>query len=179
MARLRLLRLCDELDAAHGGPEPEERGQVELAASWLPARRPPGAAAGARLVLDAGAVLALLGPAGRARAWVRWMAEHGGVVVVPAPVVADVVAAANGREPELERALRGLMGGAGPEVVDEDVARLAGWLRKRAGGRGDAVDALVAAEALVGGDPAVVLTGRVQELRDILRGVDRVAVVGV
>jgi glycine/D-amino acid oxidase-like deaminating enzyme len=46
-------QLCDELDAAHGGAEPEERGQVALAASWLPARRPPGAAAGARLVLDA------------------------------------------------------------------------------------------------------------------------------
>ncbi len=179
MARLRLLRLCDELDAVHGGPEAEERAQVELATTWLPARRPSGAVARARLVLDAGAVLALLGPAGRARAWVRWMAERGGVVVVPAPVVADVVATANGREPELERVLRGLMGGAGPEVVDEDVARLAGWLRQRAGDRADPIDALVAAEALIGGDPAVVLTVRVHELRDLLRGVDGVAVVGV
>lgn len=132
-------------------------------------RQPP---ADGRIVLDSGGLSAFTGRSPRARAWLRWINQHGGNVVVPAAVLVETVTGDAGRDAETNRVLRVLHGPAGPAPIDGRLARLAGALRYRAGGDqagGDhGIDALVAAEAVRTQAPIVVLTSDPDDLSALL-----------
>ncbi len=98
-----------------------------------------------RLVLDAGAILALARGATAARAKLKRAIREGYVVIVPTPVVAQVHRGGRARA-AMDRVLKAVDVFAPTSV---ETARCAGELLGRAG-MADAVDAIVAAEALVG-----------------------------
>lgn len=126
------------------------------------------APAAPRCVLDSGALTAMIGPSLRARAWIRWIAEHQGMLVVPTPVLVETVTGDAGRDAEVNRVLAVLERAAGVLVAPtEATARKAGALRHRAR-HDDGIDALVAAAAVGDGSPCVVLTSDPDDLSRLL-----------
>ncbi|MFN8622979.1 MAG: PIN domain-containing protein [Chloroflexota bacterium] len=104
------------------------------------------------LVLDAGGLLAVAAGDARARAALEIARRRQMAIVVPTPVIVQVHR--GGRRGERVAAALDRIDGALP--TSERVARIAGELLGAAG-TGDAVDAIVVAEALAGG-PSMILT---------------------
>ncbi len=121
-----------------------------------------------RCVLDSGGLTALVGGSQRARAWLRWVVEHEGVVRVPTPVLVESTTGDGARDAEVNRIL-GVLERAGRvlESPDETTARRAGRLRYLAR-TDDGIDALVAAAAVGDGSPAVLLTSDPDDLARLL-----------
>jgi hypothetical protein len=137
-------------------------------------RKQPTASSLPRCVLDSGGISALTGRSQRARAWLRWLAVHGGKVIVPAAVLSECTTGDPGRDAETNRVLTAL------QVRDtkEPIARLAGALRFEAR-TDDGIDALVAAEAAAAGVPTVLLTSDAGDLRRLLADQRHVKVTAV
>jgi predicted nucleic acid-binding protein len=112
-----------------------------------------------RLVLDAGAVIALGRNDPRARAALIAAGEIGAQVSIPAVVVAETVRSSGPRDASVNRVLRSV-GDITPS--DEAGARLAGRLLGIAGSN-STVDALIVAAAVEHGG-AVILTGDPDDL---------------
>jgi len=111
-----------------------------------------------RLILDAGGILALARGDGVARSVVERARREGYVVVIPTPVLTQVHR--GGRDhamvDRVVKAVDALL------PTSADVARRAGELLARSG-MIDAVDAIVAAEALMSA-PALILTSDPEDL---------------
>jgi predicted nucleic acid-binding protein len=114
------------------------------------------------MVLDAGAVLALSAGRPVARAAIHRARLEGYGVVIPAPVVAQVHRGGRDRA-RIDRVLNAV-----DEIAPttDEIARLAGELLAAAGIE-DAIDAIVAAEALASA-PSVVLTSDRPDIRRLL-----------
>ncbi len=142
-------------------------------------RRQRRAHSASRCVLDSGGLTALVGPSQRARAWLRWLVESGGDVIVPTPILAESTTGDAGRDAEVNRILHVLGRAASAlHAPGESVARRAGALRYRAKA-GDAVDALVASESIGDWRPCVLLTSDPGDLKKLLARHPNVAVRGV
>ena len=142
-------------------------------------RRRRLAASEARCVLDSGALSALVGPSQRARAWLRWIAEHDGVIIVPTPVLVESTTGDAGRDAEINRILNVLSRATSAlRSPDEATCRRAGQLRYRAGSDdGDiGISALVAAAATGDGVPCVLLTSDPVDLTRLLADDPQVAI---
>lgn len=127
-------------------------------------------------MLDSGALGALVGPSQRARAWLRWIAEHEGQIEVPTPVLVESITGMAGRDAEVNRVLNVLARAGGRLTApDEALARRAGSLRFRAR-HDDGIDALVAAAAARDGRPCVLLTSDPGDLGRLLADEPQVAV---
>lgn len=118
--------------------------------------------------LDSGGITALTGRSQRARAWLRWIVEHGGDVVVPTPTLVECTTGDGRRDAEVNRILR-VLGRSGDTLraPDETTARIAGALRFAAK-TDDGIDALVAAEAARDSRPSVILTSDEKDLARLL-----------
>jgi len=139
-------------------------------------RRQQQRPAAARCVLDSGGLTGLTGRSQRARAWLRWIVEHGGSIVVPTPVLAETVTGDGRRDAEVNRVLAVLRALAGIlRAPDEATARRAGQLRYRAQSD-DGIDALVAAAAVDDGSPCVLLTSDPGDMERLLAAEPQVAV---
>ena len=125
-----------------------------------------------RLILDSGAVIAMA--RGKSRVWDEFTAwnRRCDVVIVPAVVVAEVIRGGPA-DAIVNRFLKTVDKIA---AVSERTARRAGALLGAAGSS-DTVDALVVAEATVGGGGAVVMTGDPRDLRELADGLGNVHVV--
>jgi predicted nucleic acid-binding protein len=130
-----------------------------------------------RCVLDSGAISALVGPSLRARAWLRWLAENGGVIVVPTPVLVECTRGDGARDAEVNRILHVLRGVAFA-APNEATARKAAALRHRARMH-NGIDALVAAEAVGRGERTVLLTSDPDDMGRLLSNETTVTVQGV
>lgn len=127
-------------------------------------------------MLDAGALMALARGDRRARAILELAIDEGLLVQVPTPVLAQV------HRGDRDRARSGRLLQSVNEFLatTESTARDAGEILGRAG-RSDAVDAIVAAEALRG-TPAAILTSDPTDLSDLIDAGDgrtRVSVMAV
>jgi len=132
----------------------------------------------ARCVLDSGGLTALLGRSQRARAWYRWILDHGGTVWVPTPILTEATTGDAAKEAEVNRILI-LLSKLGRFVApDESIARAAGRLRYQAH-TDDGIDALVAATAASSGAPCVLLTSDSKDLGRLLSEEEQVTVVQV
>lgn len=136
--------------------------------------RAPGSRS--RLILDAGALIALAHGDPRARAALELALDERLFVLVPTPVLAQVH-----RDDRAGARLGRLLREVDEFVpTTESIARDAGGLLGRAG-LSDAVDAIVAAEAL-NGTPAAILTSDPDDITDLVEaggGRSRVSVQGV
>lgn len=131
-------------------------------------RRTPKPPPRPRCVLDSGGLTALVGGSQRARAWLRWVVEHDGLVTVPTPVLVECTTGDGARDAEVNRVLGILERAAAVlEAPAEVTARRAGRLRFLAGSD-DGIDALVAAAAVNDGSPAVLLTSDPDDLERLL-----------
>jgi PIN domain len=119
-----------------------------------------------RCVLDSGAVTALVGPSQRARGWLRWLVENGGIVVVPTPTLVECTRGDGARDADVNRILNVLREIA-MAAPDEATARRAAALRYRAKSD-DGIDALVAAEAVGQGQRTVLLTSDPDDMGKLL-----------
>lgn len=128
-----------------------------------------------RCVLDSGGLTGLTGPSQRARAWLRWIVEHDGAVIVPTPVLVETTTGDGGRDAEVNRVLHVLERSAELVAPSAETARLAGRLRHRAH-LDDGIDALVAAEAARNGESTVLLTSDPDDMRRLLADEPHVAV---
>jgi predicted nucleic acid-binding protein len=129
-----------------------------------------------RLVLDAGAILALARGDAVARAALELAVREGYVAVIPTPVLAQVHRGGHDRA-RIDRVVNAV-GTLLP--TSEAIARRAGELQAKTG-TADVVDAIVVAEALAS-VPAVILTSDPRDLGRLLEGepeADRVRLVGV
>ena len=129
-----------------------------------------------RLILDAGALIALGNGDARARALLELALDERLLVQLPTPVLAQV------HRGDRDHARCDRILGSIDEFVPttEAVAREAGTLLGRTG-LTDAIDAIVAAEAL-DGPPAAILTsdvGDITKLVDAGGGLNRVSVQGL
>lgn len=124
-----------------------------------------------RCVLDSGGLTALTGGGHEARAWLRWLVEHDGVIRVPTPVLVECTTGDGARDAEVNRVL-GILDRIAKvlEAPDEATARCGGKLRYRAR-LDDGIDALVAAAAIGDGSPAVLLTSDPKDLQRLLADV--------
>jgi len=120
-------------------------------------------AASPRCALDSGGVTALLGHSQTARAWLRWLATHGGEIIVPAAVLSECIKGDAGRDAEVNR----ILGALSVIPTSEPTARLAGALRFRAK-TDDGIDAIVAAEAAGPQVATVLLTSDPTDLGRLL-----------
>ena len=117
-----------------------------------------------RLILDAGAVIALAHNDPRARAYVRRAIELDAEVRVPVVVLAETL-----RGTQRDAAVHRVLNAVSHSVpIDETVGRRAGALLGRAG-RSDTVDAIVVAEAIEAGG-AEILTGDAGDLAALANG---------
>jgi predicted nucleic acid-binding protein len=123
-----------------------------------------------RLILDAGAVIALSRADLRARAALAAAVEAGADVAVPSVVVAETVRGVAADAP-VNRVLKSV-GEITP--ADEAVGRRAGRLLGASGSRAT-IDAIVVATALEAGG-AVVLTGDPDDLSALASGHDEVII---
>jgi predicted nucleic acid-binding protein len=129
-----------------------------------------------RLILDAGALIALARGDVRTRATIRRALADGVRVEVPTPVLARVHRGGRDRA-RTDRALRWI---EQYTPTTTDVARHAGELLGRTG-HTDAIDAIVVAEAL-SGTPAAILTSDPDDITDLVDAGDgkaRVSVLGL
>jgi predicted nucleic acid-binding protein len=129
-----------------------------------------------RFVLDAGAILALTHGDRTARAALKRAMRVGYVVVVPTPVVAQVH-----RGGRTRAATDRVLNAAEMHLPTSlDTARRAGELLGRTG-LTDAIDAIVAAEALSGAPAAIVTSdpGDLTTLVEAGNGLARVAIVAI
>ena len=117
-----------------------------------------------RLILDAGAVIALARNDARARAFVRRAIELDAEVRVPVVVLAETLRGTQ-RDAAVHRVLNAVSDSA---PIDEAVGRRAGALLGRAA-RSDTVDAIVVAEAIEAGG-AEILTGDAGDLTALASG---------
>lgn len=124
-------------------------------------RRQAQARAPQRLILDAGAVLALSRADVRARAALAAAREAGADVSIPAVVVAETVRGVAADAP-VNRIVKAV---GEVTVADERVGRMAGRLLGEAGSD-STIDALVVASAVEAGS-AVILTGDPDDLRPL------------
>jgi len=124
-----------------------------------------------RCVLDSGGVTALLGRSQSARAWLRWLANHGGEIVVPAAVLSECITGDVGRDAEVNR----ILGALSIMPTGEPTGRLAGALRFRAK-TDDGIDAIVAAEAAVAQVTTVLLTSDPKDLARLLSSAKHVKI---
>jgi predicted nucleic acid-binding protein len=122
------------------------------------ARRRTAAPPTQRLILDAGAVIALARNDPRARAFVRRAIELDAEVRVPVVVLAETLRG-TARDAAVHRVINAVSDSV---PIDETVGRRAGALLGRAG-RSDTVDAIVVAEA-IGAGGAEILTGDAVDL---------------
>lgn len=126
-----------------------------------------------RLILDAGALIALARGDTRARSLLEIALDEGSELLVPTPVLAQVHRAGHDHA-HMDRVL-GSIDEYLPTTVK--VARQAGELLGRAG-HSDAIDGIVAAEAL-NGAPAAIMTSDLTDITDLVEaggGSRRVAV---
>jgi len=128
------------------------------------ARRRAAAPPTQRLILDAGAVIALSRNDPRARAFVRRAIELDAEVRVPVVVLAETLRGTQ-RDGAVNRLLNAISDSA---PIDEAVGRRAGALLGRAD-RSDTVDAIVVAEAVEAGG-AEILTGDAGDLMVLASG---------
>jgi hypothetical protein len=129
-----------------------------------------------RCVLDSGGLTALVGGSQRAREWLRWVIEHDGAICVPTPILVESTTGDGARDAEVNRVLGVLERAATVlRAPDEATARRAGRLRYLAK-TDDGIDALVAAEAVGDGSPAVVLTSDPDDLERLLQNDRQVSV---
>jgi predicted nucleic acid-binding protein len=117
-----------------------------------------------RLILDAGAVIALSRNDPRARAFVRRAVELDAQVRVPVVVLAETLRGTQ-RDAAVHRVLNAV---SDTLPIDEMVGRRAGARLGRAG-RSDTVDAIVVAEAIEAGG-AEILTGDATDLTALANG---------
>lgn len=117
-----------------------------------------------RLILDAGAVIALSRADVRARATLAAAVEARAEISIPAVVVAETIRGAATDAP-VNRVLKAV---GEVDVVDEPIGRTAGRLLGEAGSNAT-VDAVVVATAVEAGT-AVVLTGDPDDLRALAAG---------
>jgi predicted nucleic acid-binding protein len=117
-----------------------------------------------RLILDAGAVIALARDDTRARAFIRRAIELDAEVRVPVVVLAETLRG-NQRDAAVHRVLNAVSDSA---PIDEAIGRRAGALLGRAD-RSDTVDAIVVAEAIESGG-AGILTGDPLDLTALADG---------
>ena len=115
-----------------------------------------------RLILDAGGILALARGDGTARAVLERARREGYVVVIPTPVLTQVYR--GGRDHAMVDRVVNAVDDLLP--TSADVARRAGELLASSGTT-DAVDAIVAAEALMSA-PALILTSDPEDLARLL-----------
>ena len=113
----------------------------------------------ARLILDSGALIALSRRDPTTRAFLKRASERGDLIVVPAVVIAETTRG-GARDAPVNQVLKAIS-----EVLPilEGTARTAGRLLAASGVAGATIDALVAAEAVLGG-PAVLLTTDLEDL---------------
>jgi predicted nucleic acid-binding protein len=111
------------------------------------------------LILDSGAIIALARRDATARAFVRRASQRGDLIVVPAVVIAETTRGGP-RDAPVNQVLKTIDEVA---AVTEATARMAGRLLGATGMGAAVVDALVAAEAVLGG-PAVMLTSDPDDL---------------
>ena len=128
------------------------------------ARRRAATPSTQRLILDAGAVIALARNDPRARAFVRRAIELDAEVRVPVVVLAETLRGTQ-RDAAVHRVLNAVSDSA---PIDEAVGRRAGALLGRAA-RSDTVDAIVVAEAIEAGG-AEILTGDAGDLTALANG---------
>jgi predicted nucleic acid-binding protein len=117
-----------------------------------------------RLILDAGAVIALARNEPRARAFLRRAIELDAEVRVPVVVLAETLRG-NPRDASVHRVLNAVSDSL---PIDERIGRRAGALLGRAD-RSDTVDAIVVAEAIEAGK-AGILTGEPADLTALADG---------
>jgi predicted nucleic acid-binding protein len=128
------------------------------------ARRRTTTPSPARLILDAGAVIALARNDPRARAFVRRAVELDAEVRVPVVVLAETLRGTQ-RDAGVDRVLNAV---SHTVSIGEAVGRRAGGLLGRAR-RSDTVDAIVVAEAIEAGGAAI-LTGDADDLAALANG---------
>lgn len=128
----------------------------------------------ARLILDSGAVIALAARDTAARRFVDRAIQRGALVIVPSVVVAETTRGGP-RDAPINRVLKAV-----DEMtpVTEATARLAGRLLASSGLSHATVDALIVAEAILGG-AAILLTGDVDDLSALAAGYPQVQVYGL
>ena len=126
-----------------------------------------------RLILDAGAILAVARGDGVARAALERARREGYVVVIPTPVLAQVHRGGRDRAgvDRVVKAVDALL------PTSAQAARRAGELLAQSG-TSDAVDAIVAAEALLSA-PALVLTSDARDIMLLIEGQPDAAAVRV
>jgi hypothetical protein len=117
-----------------------------------------------RLILDAGAILALARGDGDTRAALERARREGYVVVIPTPVLTQVHRGGRDRA-WIDRVVNAV---DAPLPTSAPVARRAGELLARSGSS-DAVDAIVAAEALQS-TPALILTSDPDDMQRLVEG---------
>lgn len=117
-----------------------------------------------RLILDAGGILALARGDGVARSVLDRARREGYVVVIPTPVLAQVHRGGRDRAgvDRVVKAVDALL------PTSAEVARRAGELLARSG-TSDAVDAIVAAEALLA-SPSLILTSDAEDISRLIEG---------
>jgi predicted nucleic acid-binding protein len=126
-----------------------------------------------RLILDAGAILALARGDPRARVALARALHEGYVAVIPTPVLAQVHRGGHDRA-HVDRVIKAV---AAMLPTSEKIACRAGELQAKAG-TSDVVDAIVAAEALAS-VPALVLTTDPDDISLLLEGEPEAARVAV
>jgi predicted nucleic acid-binding protein len=128
----------------------------------------------ARVILDTGAVIALSRREARVRAFLERARRDRDLVIVPAVVVAETTRGGP-RDAPVNRVLKAI-----DEIapVVENTARTAGRLLAASSLSDATVDALVVAEAVLGG-PSVVLTGDYGDISALAGGYEHVRIYDV
>ena len=128
----------------------------------------------ARVILDSGAVIALAAGDARARAFVTRAMRQGDLLVIPAVVLAETTRG-GARDAPVNRVVNSV-GDITPAT--EAIARQAGRLLAAVGLASATVDALIVAEAVLGGR-ATLLTGDVGDFSALADGHPHIRVHGV
>lgn len=128
----------------------------------------------ARLILDSGALIGWANQDEEVRGYIRRAIRGRDLIVVPAVVVAETTRGGP-RDAPVNRVLK-FVGEIAP--TNEVKARVAGRLLAASGLSNATVDAMVVAEAVLG-EPAIVLTGDVDDLSALAAGHSHVRVYGI
>jgi predicted nucleic acid-binding protein len=129
-----------------------------------------------RCVLDSGGLSRLTETSAKARAWLRWIIDHDGSIVVPTPVLVETITGDARRDAAINHILNVFERvGSILSAPDEAIARSGGRLRYRARSD-DGIDALVAATAVGDGSPCVLLTSDPKDLQRLLHDEPQVSI---